>query len=84
MTLDEAIKHSEEQEEFEIAKWLRELKGIKDRRGEWLKTSDGYPFCSICGHEVSGVAEYGTVKGRESDFCPHCGVKMIRKKGDKR
>ena len=63
-------------EYFQIVKWLREYKAIKSRRGEWKETSDLYPFCSECGYEVTG---FGGVRGHESDYCPHCGVKMIRK-----
>lgn len=61
---------------LQIAKWLREYKAIKSRRGEWKETSDLYPICSVCGYEVTG---FGGVRGHESDYCPHCGVKMIRK-----
>ena len=45
----------------------------------WKYTSDGYPYCSNCKMEVTGR---GGVVGHESPFCPYCGSKMIRSKGD--
>lgn len=60
---------------YQIAKWLKEYRDAKARRGEWKETSDLYPFCSVCGYEVTG---FGGVRGHESNYCPHCGVRMVR------
>lgn len=48
-------------------------KDTTQKHGRWLISPDGwYPYCSECHEEPKG--------GDLTNFCPHCGAKMDKKK----
>ena len=81
MTLDEAIQHCEDivacdecrEEHLQLAEWLKELKELKNKKGEWIipnelcRMFDIYE-CSACKKRIVLTNLYS--------YCPNCGVKM--------
>ena len=80
MTIDEAITHCEDisrscdslcgREHKQLAEWLKELKSLKPKTGEWKPKNHHTDYCSNCGFEET---QWRTT---DYNFCPSCGARM--------
>lgn len=97
MEIDEAIKHAEQvaelneaecfecaEEHRQLAKWLKELKALREQkrpRGEWIEDLASFGYvdleCSVCGCLCECVE-----CGKQYNFCPNCGADM--REGDEK
>lgn len=65
-------KHAEEHRQ--LAKWLKELKQLKEQEpktGHWINIDETHSKCDRCGAVFEIASENG-----EANYCPNCGAKM--------
>lgn len=57
--------------------YLIALYGKGRSRGEWIKEYRDFK-CSLCGKIAYSWNDRGTYIQIKSDFCPHCGARMVK------
>ena len=54
---------------------LWDVPSAERKKGEWIERGIYLPECSECGGKACGLHAFDAVK---SDYCPHCGARMVR------